>query len=468
VLSTRLNMVNLQSDDPFVILDLDPSPTLDKKQIKRAYKRMALKYHPDMTTTIESTPEEKKKSNDNFAKINWAYEQLSSGKGRTGSSTSDTSTSSRSTGTGYEAPHRRKSAYKENSSSSTDWRDYMPKDDGEDYDTNGDSFGKIFTDLVGGAVAGSGSGGNGIFRDFVDFLERNVDGYSSSSTDDAELTTLLRTGTLEEVANEMDDTDLVVQQLSTKAEKIRDEILDLQADRKVALRYIEKIDIDEKIAESEARQKVVADYVKQARKRLASLQARYKELIVSGENDTNFSGRSSSASNDYGSSSSAGDDSSSSETSSSRRSSSNGNKEDAWKYEGFGSTGRRGSSRRRRSGSNRGGSSSAESNRGGSNSAESNRSSTRQSSTRQSSTYQPREDVFEQSKSRSSNQKSNYDTSPRAPPGYEDRKAKTTYTSSSEPPHRRIRSSSPLSDKRRLNEIKVDEEFEKLKKDLGL
>ena len=38
--------MKVDSDDPFQILGLEP--TVDQKVIKRAYKRMALKYHPDV------------------------------------------------------------------------------------------------------------------------------------------------------------------------------------------------------------------------------------------------------------------------------------------------------------------------------------------------------------------------------------------------------------------------------------
>ena len=34
---------DLESNDAFRVLGLDPSPSLDKKEIKRAYKRLALK-----------------------------------------------------------------------------------------------------------------------------------------------------------------------------------------------------------------------------------------------------------------------------------------------------------------------------------------------------------------------------------------------------------------------------------------
>jgi hypothetical protein len=64
-------------------------------------------------------------------------------------------------------------------------------------------------------VAGSG---RGIFCDFVEFLENNVDGYLSSSgeEDDVQLRILLTTSSVQEVGMKMDDTKLVVQQLDSK------------------------------------------------------------------------------------------------------------------------------------------------------------------------------------------------------------------------------------------------------------
>mmetsp|Transcript_18058 Transcript_18058/g.27299 ORF Transcript_18058/g.27299 Transcript_18058/m.27299 type:complete len:526 (+) Transcript_18058:83-1660(+) len=454
--TARLFMaVNLDSNDPFEVLDV--SPTVDKKIIKRAYKRLALKYHPDMVTTQASTSEEKKKASDKFAKINWAYQQLS-GKGSATSSTStSSSSSSTSSSSGYQPPHRRTNSY---TSSSTDWRDYMPNyDDDEDYDASGDSFGQIFTDFVAGVATG-GSRGGGVFSDFVDFLENNVDGISSNDDDAAELRVLLRTGSLDDVANEMDDTELVVQQLTTKSDKISEELFDLRADRKDAtLRYRDKIDLDERIAELEARQKVVAGYAKKARKRLESLQTRYKELIVGGENDTKTT--SSSTTGDYYSSSSSSSSYSSRSSGTPPPSGKEDNEEESWKYEGFGSSGRRGSSRRRRRGRS---------------------SESRPNEQSSSSRVQPPPGYADRRArappSSSSSAPPGYEdrkaraapsSSSSAPPGYEDRKARTA-TSSSVPPHRRASSvsSSAASDKRRLQEIKVDEEFEKLKRDLGL
>lgn len=409
--------VNVNSDDPFEILDLKPTADLDKKQIKRAYKRLALKYHPDVVVNPSSTPEEKAKAGEVFAKINWAYATLSGKNGESTTTTTSSGTGTTTKNAGYQPPHRRK-AYT-NPSTSTDWQDYMPKYNDEDYNADGDSFGQIFSELltgVAGVATGAAVGGGGVFRDFVEFLERNVDGYSGGEND-ADLLSLLTTGTLEDVGNEMDDTDLVLQQLNSKMKNIENELIMIQAELKVATKFSEKLDLQERVAEQEARMKVVKGYAEKARKRLLSLQTRYKALIVGGLNDRQVGGRSRSSSpssssptssDSFGSTTSA-----TSATAGSRYNRSNNEDDDTWKSQGFSSSGRRGSSRRRRPDS-------------------------------------PAEEP--------------QPSPPRPDPQYQ---SATRSSSSTVPPHRRT-SSVESDDKRRLREIKVDEEFERLKKELGL
>lgn len=57
--------------DPYVILNLQPG--VDLKEIKKAYRKMALKYHPDAIRGSEKSEEEMQEANDTFAKINAAY-----------------------------------------------------------------------------------------------------------------------------------------------------------------------------------------------------------------------------------------------------------------------------------------------------------------------------------------------------------------------------------------------------------
>ena len=515
------------SDDPFVILGLD-APTADKKVLKRAYKKRALKYHPDVVTDIHSSAEDKKNASDRFAKINGAYEQLM-GKGKgTNSSTNSSNDSSSSSSGGWTPPHRRTSSYSSSSSSrstsssgsgapSTDWRDYMPdyqKENEADYDTGGDSFGQIFSDMFTGAASaavtgGVGGVGGGIFSEFIEFLEGGSGGFAGSAEDDADLRVLLKTGSLEEIAEEMDDTQMVVQQLETKSRGLDDEVFGVDAEAKMASRFSEKIHLEEKAAELKARKEIVNGYLDRARKRLLSLQTRYKDLIAYGGANDEYAAsggrrgsRSSSWDDDRGQASTKERNSASSSSSydSSRGSSSYGSSSssyssstgaaatgsvgtasdnntkneddgDGWMNEGFGSSSgrsrgsRRGSGRRRASSSRR-----------------TTASAPRQEATPASPTPAPSPSTSSYSSSSSSSssyssgRSSNSRPSPRATPSPSSSSSSSSMSKSNYsndiPPHRRTSGSSFASrqeeDRKRMQELKVDEEFEKLKKELGL
>ena len=441
------------SNDPFVILGLS-TPTADQKEIKRAYKRMALKYHPDVSADTD-----KKVASDRFAKINWAYQQLSGdNKNASRSSTSKTasSSSSSSSNSWSQPPHRRTASSSSSySGPSVDWRDYMPNNGQYDqqYDAGGDSFASIFRDLFAGAAVG----GYSVVNDLLEFMERSTGdasfgGFGKDANNDAELRVLLQTGTLREIGQEMEDTELVVDQLAAKLRKVQDERTMAQADLSAASRYMEKLEIDERLEELNAREKVVEGYLKKARKRLLQLQTRYKEMIVHGQDDVRARSASSRTWNTSRSSQSttAAADSSRSSTASSESpsagsSSRHADPADAWKDDSFGSFGRRRGSGRRRSSASTS-STRSETSPGSSSSA----SSTRDAASASSSSY-----------AKSPSQSSS--TS---------RTASSTSTNYDLPPHRRIMSDTSGSrndrDLRRLRELKVDEEFEKLKKELGL
>jgi hypothetical protein len=494
------------SNDPFVILGLE-NPTADKKVLKRAYKKRALKFHPDVVTDLHSSPEEKKKASDRFAKINGAYEQVM-GKGNGSNGSNDETASSSG---GWTPPHRRASSYTSSSSSSrssegasTDWRDYMPdyqKDNDADYDTGGDSFGQIFSDLFTGAAGAAVSGGigGGIFNEFLEFLEggaKGGGGFGGGSEDDADLRVLLQTATLEEVAEEMDDTDMVVKQLETKSRVLDDEIFAMDAEAKMASRFSEKIELEERGASLKARKDVVNGYLNRARKRLLSLQTRYKDLISYGGSAGNddyvtSSGRSRSSWKDEATTTNTERPSSSSssysrgstsrtETSGTRgaegRTNDNNNKSDgdgdSWRNEGFGSSsgrsrGRRGSGRRRATSRSR---SSASSTAG-----------VDPDPARPSPAPSPSYSTTEAS----SNNNNNASRSRQPPPptttpspSSSPSTSKSSAVSRSNysfdvPPHRRTTGSPSFAsrqeeDRKRMQEIKVDDEFEKLKKELGL
>ena len=493
------------SNDPFAILGLE-TPTADKKILKRAYKKRALKFHPDVVTDLHSSPEEKKKASDRFAKINGAYEKLM-GKGKGNGSSNGSNDETASSSGGWTPPHRRASSYKSSSSSSrssegasTDWRDYMPdyqKDNDADYDTGGDSFGQIFSDLFTGAAGAAVSGGiggvgGGIFNEFLEFLEGGAAGVGGSE-DDADLRVLLQTATMEEVAEEMDDTEMVVKQLETKSRGLDDEIFAMDAEAKMASRFSEKIDLEERGASLKARKDVLSGYLSRARKRLLALQTRYKELISSGYNDdyTAPSGRSRSSwkdestterpsSSSYSRGSSSYGSTSRTETSGTRRAEgrTNDNNDksdddgdgdgDSWKNEGFGSSSgrsRRGSGRRRATSRSRSSASSA----------------------RPSPSPSPSYSTTEASSNSNNNTNNNASrsrqpspptTTPSRSPSPSPSTSKSSAVSKSNysydvPPHRRTSGSTSFAsrqeeDRKRMQEIKVDDEFEKLKKELGL
>jgi len=60
-------IMNPSNQDPYMILGLSPGAT--RKQIKKAYRHLVMKFHPDRNV---DDPEAEKK----FKQIQWAYETL--------------------------------------------------------------------------------------------------------------------------------------------------------------------------------------------------------------------------------------------------------------------------------------------------------------------------------------------------------------------------------------------------------
>jgi len=432
------------TSDPYLLLGLT-TPTADKQQIKRAYKRMALQYHPDVRLTPDSTPEDKKIANDNFARINAAYAFLSgksSANGNPGNASSSTrdrkpGASRRKTSSTYDPPHRRTGASPEDTSS-TSWEDYMPKYD-EDYDTNGDSFSSIFSDFVAGSVSSSSeSSSGGILSDFISFLEGNFGSSFGTSEkgeeNSVEFTDLLNNGSAEDIKNEMDDANLLAKQLEQKdlaLTKEYEEVLSNGSNGSQGIdgsSYLDKMRLEERKGEIEARQEVVRKYLNKANVRRVKLRKRYEELRSS--RDSSWSSRTASESAGNDSPSSSGDEQ---------------KKDTSWKRESFGSNGRR---RRRGSRAGRPTSSSSSS---GAYSPNSSRSSGTDASANS------REDSKRKS---NSSRKQATNTS----------QSDSAKESRNVPPHRRLKTTflSPYAEKKRLREIKVEEKIDEMKRELGL
>mmetsp|Transcript_2060 Transcript_2060/g.4541 ORF Transcript_2060/g.4541 Transcript_2060/m.4541 type:complete len:583 (-) Transcript_2060:83-1831(-) len=500
-----------QTEDPFLLLGLDSrNPTVDKKEIKRAYRKRAMQYHPDVILGADSTATERDEASKNFARINAAYEMLTGGdkSGTTGSSSGGGGGKSSSGGYNYQPPHRRTSDYGSNTygNTSTNWEDFMPKYEEEDakYDADGDSFGSIFTDILTGAagyatgVAGSGGGG-GIFGDFIDFLEGNIDGFESGYDDDR----LLSYGSFDEVAAEMDETDILVTSLETKLSTVENELMQAQADLNLATKFSEKLDLEERVAELKAREKVVKGYLKKGKKRLIQLRERYKELMVegrggrgyggarsssssggggdtggsassSGRNDGSYSsgGYSSSGnaqSNSYGSRASQPASSSaysstapttSATPSSSPAESSSSSK--SWRNEGFSSSygGRSSSSRRRSSRRSRGSTIPDDEASAANEQQRSQQQQQQQQRRRDDNAYNTNRSSTNRSSSNAASETMNSRSSKPVPQQYEPWV----------PPHRRTASYAERAaeDKKRLRELKVDDDFDKLKREMGM
>jgi len=443
------------TSDPYLLLGLT-TPTADQRQIKRAYKRMALQYHPDVRLTPNSTQEDKKAANDNFARINAAYAFLSgksTANGKPGTTPPSTreqkaGASRRKTSSAYDPPHRRAGAPKD-TSFSTNWEDYMPKND-EVYDTNGDSFSAIFNDFVVGSVssASSSSTSGGILSDFISFLEGNFGssfGATEKGEDDSiEFTELLNNGSIEAIKNEMDDANLLTKQLEQKDLALNKEYEEiLSQDSGGGRSYLEEMRLEERKGEIEARQKVVRNYLNKANARRIKLRKRFEDLRSS--RDTSRSSRTTS-------------DSVGGEPPPTSSSSENDQKKDtSWKRESFGSNGRR---RRRGSGAGRSTSSSPYSS--SSSEAYSSRSSRTSSTTASESPWNETRKRSSTGRTATSVNTSQSNSSTSA--------SRTNENNGNIPPHRRLTAPylSPDAEKRRLREIKVEEKIDEMKRELGL
>ena len=58
---------------------LEVSESASDEEVKRAYKKAAVKYHPDRVASLG--PDVQKEANERFAKINAAYDQIKAARG---------------------------------------------------------------------------------------------------------------------------------------------------------------------------------------------------------------------------------------------------------------------------------------------------------------------------------------------------------------------------------------------------
>jgi DnaJ like chaperone protein len=66
------NMFIPETDSSYKILEIDPSSSND--EVKKAYRRMAMKYHPDKVSQLGD--DFRKTANEKFKKVNEAYEKI--------------------------------------------------------------------------------------------------------------------------------------------------------------------------------------------------------------------------------------------------------------------------------------------------------------------------------------------------------------------------------------------------------
>jgi DnaJ like chaperone protein len=66
------NMFIPETDSSYKILEIEPKATND--EVKKAYRRMAMKYHPDKVSHLGD--EYRKSADEKFKKVNEAYERI--------------------------------------------------------------------------------------------------------------------------------------------------------------------------------------------------------------------------------------------------------------------------------------------------------------------------------------------------------------------------------------------------------
>ena len=307
--NTALNLFTpplTSSSDPFFILGLEAA-TSNKDEIKMAYKRRALQYHPDIRLSSASTEKERKTANDEFARINAAYAVLMERFGFRKSTSDSTSTSDTHWAT--QNPSTYTYTYTETKSNwydgSIHWnsdqpswyggdqatkpkntndtnRNEAPKSDNSYKDNNSD---KSWDSTVNDSISYNTVNDNSFYsyndvQDktpkrsfetvFSDFLSEIAEGNFNS---------LLQSATIDDIQSKLVDVSLLLEQLETKEWKLTveyDNICEqILSDSNSKAKVMERLQLQERRSEIKARRKEVKKYLENAQTFKMILQSRY-------------------------------------------------------------------------------------------------------------------------------------------------------------------------------------------------
>lgn len=262
--------------------------TADAREIKRAYRRKALEFHPD----VNSAPE----AREQFVKINEAYETLSDPDKRRAYDMPGASAGRRpGAGAGRRPPPRRWSrpgagagADPKRAQRTEEWRQENPTADMID-----DSFSSIFSDLFRStAERGARGGFEAVLTDVVEFLESGV-GEMADPTP-SEFADFLRTGSMEELRKERDSSEALVKQLEEKVRRMRTDLEMAKGEAKVhrertggaVSRTLDELEreaeLEERAAGLQKRLETMESFLRRERRKEQQLRSRIADGPASG------------------------------------------------------------------------------------------------------------------------------------------------------------------------------------------
>ncbi|KAA8498548.1 Chaperone protein DnaJ [Porphyridium purpureum] len=246
-------------NDLYKVLGVDK--TASKVEIKRAYRRLALKAHPDVNKSPNAAAE--------FGRIQQAYDVLADDAKRRAYDIRMSTGASAASG-------RQQSRYRPSANA---WQKEQ-----EAYETN-DSFGAIFSDLMselgkgvaGVAGAAGSSGGAGLVDDFLTFLEKQTGaGFGvggSSRTEEREFEELLRSGSAQVLQAELEDVDFVLEMMAARRTKLREQQVMQERRRATAVETGERASYDAELSRVRAKLDKVERQVDEQRARKAKIEA---------------------------------------------------------------------------------------------------------------------------------------------------------------------------------------------------